>query len=225
MRLYLIRHGQSTHNVGLDAENLDPPLTELGQRQAILAAEAVAAEVHTAVALYASPQRRALQTAAPLQKALGLPARILPDLCESGGLYQDAGMSRDAILAEWPGVLPDPGITEAGWWPPGETEADEAVVYARAERVIRYLRACHEGNQETLLVVTHGRFCGVFISTLLGLGRAGYTRFTMENCALTRIDFDPYHRVAAYPPPAPTETAIRLRYHNRIGHLPSELVT
>jgi broad specificity phosphatase PhoE len=225
MRIFLVRHGQSTHNINQDADNPDPPLTALGEQQAELAARAVAEEVRAPVALYASPQRRALQTAAPLQRALGLPVRVLPDLCESGGLYQHTGMSRDDILREWPATLPDPSITEHGWWTPGETEAQEQTVYARAARVTAHLRTLHEGPQETIVVVTHGRFCGMFISTLLGLGPTGYTRFTMENCALTRIDFDTYHKVAAYPPPVPLETAVRLRYHNRISHLPPELVT
>ena len=41
MDMYLIRHGQSTSNRG-DENNIDfPPLTDLGQKQAGLAAEAI----------------------------------------------------------------------------------------------------------------------------------------------------------------------------------------
>ena len=227
LRIYLVRHGQSTHNADDDVpHNPDPPLTPLGCEQARLAAAAVRAEVSNAVALYVSPQRRALETAAPLQSALGLPARVLPDLCESGGLFEHGGMSRADILCEWPGVDVDAAIQERGWWPAGEAEAEEATVYARASRVLARLREAHAARRETIVVVTHGRFCGVFISTMLGMAPAGFTRFPMENCALSRIDFVPYVDVAPYPlPPGAGPVAVRLHYHNRIDHIPPEQVT
>lgn len=225
MKLYLVRHGQSTHNANADHDNPDPPLTPLGCEQAALAAEAMRSLAPEAVALYASPQRRALQTATPLHNALKLPVRVVPELCESGGLYQHAGMTHSEILREWPHAQPDSHIGEQGWWQAGETEAEEATVYARAARAIALLRVAHEGAQEAVVVVTHGRFCGVFISTLLGLGPAGYTRFPMDNAGITRLDFTPFHKVSAYPPPTPTELALRLRYHNRTDHLPEEAIT
>lgn len=225
MKLYLVRHGQSTHNANADHDNPDPPLTPLGCEQAALAAEAVRALAPEAVALYASPQRRALQTAAPLHEALGLTVRVVPELCESGGLYQHAGLTRSEILREWPHTQPDSRIGEQGWWQAGETEAEEQRVYARAAQAIALLRAAHEGEQETVVVVTHGRFCGVFISTLLRLGPAGYTRFPMDNCGISLLDFVSFHKVGAYPAPTPTETAVRLRFHNRTDHLPQGKIT
>lgn len=227
MRIYLVRHGQSTHNANDDVpHNPDPPLTALGREQARLAAAAVRAEARDAAALYVSPQRRALETAAPLHQALDLPARVLPELCESGGLYEHGGMSRSDILREWPGVDVDAAIQERGWWRPGDQEAEEATVYARALRALARLRESHAARRETIVVVTHGRFCGVFISTMLGMPPAGYTRFPMENCAVTRIDFEVYADVAPYPlPPGASPVAVRLHYHNRIDHIPPEKVT
>lgn len=227
MRLYLVRHGQSTHNANDDVpHNPDPPLTALGAMQAEMASRAAASEAAGATALYASPMRRALETAAPLQRTLGLPVRVHPDLCESGGLYEHSGMSRTAILREWPIALPSAAISEGGWWPAGEDEAREATVFARAGRVLAMLRAEHAAQQDTIVVVTHGRFCGVLVSALLGMAPGGYTRFPMENCAISRIDFDDYAEVAPYPrPPEAGPVAVRLRYHNRIDHLPADMVT
>ena len=160
----------------------------------------------------------------------GLAARIVPDLCESGGLYEHGGMGRREMLAEWPGVVPDAAIGEAGWWPAGEAETAEATVYARAQRAVGRLLGEHLAANQTVIVVTHGRFCGVFISAMLGLGPAGYTRFPMENCALSRVDFQAFADVAAYPPPDPAHapdeiTAVRLRFHNRTEHIPADRVT
>lgn len=61
MELYLIRHGEPD----VTLEDLsDPPLTELGHRQAAATAELLASTAFDAI--YASPQQRAQQTAQPL---------------------------------------------------------------------------------------------------------------------------------------------------------------
>src|SRR5205823_8449306 len=87
MKIYVVRHGQSTHNANQDIpHNPDPPLTVLGREQAQMTANALWEARLGAVALYASPQRRALETAFALQQALQLAPHILPDLCEAGGL-------------------------------------------------------------------------------------------------------------------------------------------
>lgn len=61
MELYIIRHGEP--DVTLD-DLSDPPLTELGHRQAAATADLLASTHFDAV--YVSPQQRAQQTAQPL---------------------------------------------------------------------------------------------------------------------------------------------------------------
>lgn len=70
-RLYLIRHGQSAGNAeGRFGGHGPTPLSDLGQRQAELTAKLLAKEgVH---AIYSSDLARAVQTAEPLAKRLGL---------------------------------------------------------------------------------------------------------------------------------------------------------
>ena len=64
-RLYLIRHGQSAGNAeGRFGGHGPTPLSELGQRQAELTAEALAKESIPAV--YSSDLYRVVQTAEPL---------------------------------------------------------------------------------------------------------------------------------------------------------------
>lgn len=79
MEIVLIRHGQPEWvKDDLNVEN--PPLTELGRRQAERMAEALAGEHFDEV--YASPLLRARQTAAPLFAALGRSEQIAPWLEE-----------------------------------------------------------------------------------------------------------------------------------------------
>ncbi len=70
-RLYLIRHGQSAGNAeGRFGGHGPTPLSDLGQRQAELTAKLLAKEgIH---AIYSSDLARAVQTAEPLAKRLGL---------------------------------------------------------------------------------------------------------------------------------------------------------
>ena len=75
----LVRHGQPEW-VRDGFNVVDPPLTERGQRQASLMAEALAAEPFDEVLV--SPLLRARQTAAPLYRALGIPEAVDPWLEE-----------------------------------------------------------------------------------------------------------------------------------------------
>src|ERR1044071_6058944 len=124
MELYIIRHGQSTNNVSMiyDAKDreADPPLTDLGQKQAAKVADYLAnaedfdhwferntedRENKRGFApprLYCSPMLRTLQTSQPIAKALNLNPEVWPDLHEHGGLHLDTGDER--------GILGFPGL-------------------------------------------------------------------------------------------------------------------
>lgn len=82
MKLILLRHGQTPSNVAglLDTAPPGPGLTDLGQRQAIAAAEVLATEEIDAV--FASNQLRAQQTASPLATHRDLEIGVLPGLRE-----------------------------------------------------------------------------------------------------------------------------------------------
>ena len=78
---YYLRHGETESNAaGTIAGSLDVELTALGREQARLAAKALAGAPITAI--YASPLRRARETAQPIAEALGLPVTILEEIAE-----------------------------------------------------------------------------------------------------------------------------------------------
>ena len=76
-KLFLIRHGQSAGNAeGRFGGHGPTPLSELGQKQAQITANALAKEHITAI--YSSDLQRAVQTAQPLADLLGLKVSETP---------------------------------------------------------------------------------------------------------------------------------------------------
>lgn len=80
MDLYIIRHGESQGNIGLDIE--DPKLTELGEKQAELLALRLRNIKFDAI--LSSPLTRAIQTATPLSELQNTPITIIHTLHEVG---------------------------------------------------------------------------------------------------------------------------------------------
>ena len=105
-------------------------------------------------------------------------------------------MCRDEILQEWSGVTLDERITASGWWTGGTSEDEEAVFYQRAVQAVSLLRTRHGRQEDTLIVVTHGRFGSALLSVLLEQSPVGYSRYPFDNCGISRIDFDVHEQVA-----------------------------
>jgi 2,3-bisphosphoglycerate-dependent phosphoglycerate mutase len=78
---YYLRHGETESNAaGTIAGSLDVELTALGREQARIAARAL--ERAPITGIYASPLRRARETAQPIAEALGLTVTILDEIAE-----------------------------------------------------------------------------------------------------------------------------------------------
>ena len=119
----LIRHAQSANNA-LPAEQrvCDPPLTELGERQAELLADHLASR--RVDFLYCSGFLRSLQTAAPLALRIGLRPYVHSLLFEFKGCYSghlegqlrpESGLGRGQINERFGPWEIDPDISEHGW--------------------------------------------------------------------------------------------------------------
>ena len=76
MELILIRHGLPLRIQREDGAPADPPLSEIGQRQAVAVGAWLAQEKIDFI--YASPLRRAYETATPLAQTLGLEVEVEP---------------------------------------------------------------------------------------------------------------------------------------------------
>jgi broad specificity phosphatase PhoE len=140
-RILLVRHGQSEWNAdGRWQGQADPPLSELGEQQAVAAARAVG----VVDAIYSSDLERASRTAALIGAQLGTDVLLDPRLRERhAGPWQ--GLTRAEIAEGWPGFL------ESGERPDGY-EADPSVI----ARVMASLDAIADAHDGDVLVITHG---------------------------------------------------------------------
>jgi probable phosphoglycerate mutase len=93
MEIVLVRHGEPDWEPGGLAVD-DPELTDFGREQAERAARALSAEAFDV--LYASPLRRARETAQPIARALGLEPVVVSWLRELG-LPPMAGMTAEEV--------------------------------------------------------------------------------------------------------------------------------
>ncbi len=157
--MILLRHGQSEFNLHFSATRrdpgiVDPKLTPLGHAQAEAAAEALAGRDIRRVVV--SPYTRALQTATPVARRLGLPLTVTPTVRERYAFSCDVGTPASRLAAEWPGCA-FPALDEV-WWPAAE-EPEEAIV-ARAA-LFRAEMAALDDCAHTL-VVSHWGFILAF---------------------------------------------------------------
>ena len=145
--ILLLRHGQSEWNALQRWQGTaDPPLNELGRRQAHFVASVLAGQGHVFAGVWASGLARAAETAAIIAGVLAAgPVQIESRLREAD-VGEWEGMTSGEIAAAWPGYL------EAQRRPPG-FEPFEAVV----GRVVPALHDIAHGGAPDLarLVVAH----------------------------------------------------------------------
>jgi broad specificity phosphatase PhoE len=238
MELFIVRHAQSHNNALADQRDrvIDPPLTEIGLRQAeLVARHLVAGTDHEGVPiegqgpdriagmgiekLYCSAMLRALQTARAIGRALNLQPHVWVDVHEEGGMWLDegegrgirggTGLTRTEIARQFPECVLPEEITEQGWWRYGQEERGPFL--ARASRVAAKLRA-DAARDVTVAIVTHGGFGAYLLRELVGAPHTANVFFHHDNTGITRVRFRLDGRVS-------------IRYQNRVDHLPPDLVT
>lgn len=246
MQLYLVRHAQSHNNANIDHPSryqADPPLTELGHRQAKKLADYLVSTIEGDQAsdtlawryntidglmfrfdhIICSPMYRTLQTAKPLMDAFRLPAEVWIDIHERGGVYYynqgemhgHPGMSRTAIQREFPDVELPTRITHNGWWR-GKRESREAS-RLRAVEVEKQLRvkASGEWHDKRIVMVSHGGFIDMLVKVLL----MGISPDIDEANAYFFYNSS-ISRIDFWP-----NGKLGVRYMNRIDHLPPAMVS
>jgi len=150
-RLLLLRHGQSVWN----AENrwqgtADPPLSALGERQALRAAAWLADTMPTFGGVAASDLQRSRRTAEIVAEALGLGAVELDAALRERNVGQWSGHTTDEITKRWPGELQ--AWREGRLARPPGGEDDESLL----ARFLPALGRLCDGDVDSILVVTHG---------------------------------------------------------------------
>jgi len=188
-RIILVRHGQTAWNVGAPpAEGerfrgrVDLPLNERGRAQALALAERLADE--SIAAIYASPLQRAIETAEPTARRLGLTVQPLEGIIDINyGDWQEDSHSEVARLyptlyRQW---LQEPHLVR----PPGGESLEE--VRNRAMAALYQVTGCHQ--DQTILVAAHQVVNKVLVCTMLGLDNSHFWRIRQDNGCLNIFDY------------------------------------
>jgi broad specificity phosphatase PhoE len=178
VRLHLVRHGQSTWNTEgrVQGQAPDVPLTPAGRLQA----EAAARRLRGCAArrLYSSDLLRALQTAAPIARALGVTTVPEPALREQS-LGSLEGRLASGLTAQ---VVPSGEHITSVRWGGGESIAD---VHRRVSVFLRGLLASPDAGG--IVLVTHAETIRVAIACLRGLGPHQVRWFDLPNGSVTTV--------------------------------------
>ena len=186
-RLLVVRHG---HVEGISPERFrgrrDVDLSDLGVRQAQATAQSIAARWQP-VAIYTSPLRRCLQTAAAICRACGgLEATVLDDLNDVH--YGDwEWHTHEEVRARWPELFEcwfaAPQLVR---FPRGESFQD---LLARMANVLRWVRERHAG--ETVVVVGHSVANRALLLQTLDQPLSAYWRLAQDACSVSDIELLP----------------------------------
>jgi len=249
MELYFIRHGQSENNalygeVDYDMGNRrsDPKLTDLGQRQAQLAADFFLRAAQSAPCmrtgwqnraeyglthLYCSLMERAAQTGTIFARTLNVPLFGVPDLHEVGGIYYDEiidgvssiriehGFTPAYLQESYPLLNLLEPIPAEGWWKGGREE--RAARVPRALRMLDLLFARHGNTENRVGVITHGGFFTCFFRAIFGLD--------LDEPNQHLLPYQIELNNCAITRFSIQEARYLLVYHNRTDFLPDDLVT
>ena len=200
LRLILVRHGRTAWNVQGRVQG-GGGLDEVGKAQAAALAGRLAGEPLAAV--YASPTRRALQTAKPVADALGLPVRRRSSLRDL-----DYGRFAGAFVADV--EREDPGLLER-WRNAPETvtfDGGENLAALR-ERMGRFIRQTARAHPDgAALAATHDSPVRMAVSIARGLPDAVHREEDIKT---------PYASVTVLE--VEREGAMRVALHKDVAHL------
>lgn len=179
-RLYLLRHGQTEFNVKkLVQGRCDSPLTDLGRKQAGMAAAWLKSHDVVPDKVVSSPLGRAMDTASLVAtELLGPDAAVEP--CE-GIIERSYGTFEEGPHDALPTDVWDPGEDLVPFGGEGSHALQERMVSTLA-----YLMSAED--VETLLAVSHGSASRQFIKVAAPEGFEPPAK--LPNCAIMIFDFD-----------------------------------
>ena len=158
MEIVLVRHGLPLR-VELETGIADPELAAEGHEQA--AKMAAYLGVEDVEAVYVSPLRRAIETARPLCKVLGLEAVV------SEGVAEFDRNSREYVPVEELRATNDPRWEKLlrGEW--DGVDEDPSIFKARVVETVEDMIARHPGGR--VVVVCHGGVINQYLAHVLGI--------------------------------------------------------
>jgi probable phosphoglycerate mutase len=184
LTLHLVRHGDTAQSAeGYFAGDIDPPLTERGQKQA-LALGRLAPSLKLAQ-VYVSPKLRTRQTAEPIVAATQAPLVVEEGLREIAyGTWE--GRKESDIRATEPDAYNAWSLDPALVSPPGGESA--FAIAARALPVL--VRARRDHPTGNVLFVSHKATIRVIVCALLGIPLGRFRdRVSCPTASVTTFEF------------------------------------
>ena len=187
--LILIRHGVTDWNRAHRFQgHIDIPLNDEGRRQAAAVARRFAAspDRERIAAIHVSDLSRAVQTAAPIAEALGLPLQRDPSLRErhyggfEGRTHEELERDEPDAWRRWRARDPD-------FVPPGGGESLRGF-HTRVEGALRALARRHPSR--IVIAVAHGGVLDCAYRIAAGLPMQAPRGHSLLNASLNRISFD-----------------------------------
>ena len=182
--LFLIRHGATAANelrpYVLQGQSVNGSLSQTGRQQAVQVGRFLGR--FTLNHVYASPLRRAIETAQVIADHHSVPVRPVDDIIEVNvGEWEQ--MDWESIMREYPEdyrkFIDDPA---KHGYRGGESYTD---VLQRAEPLIRGLLQQHQG--ETIAIVAHNVVNRVYLASLMGLELGKARDLRQENACINVI--------------------------------------
>jgi broad specificity phosphatase PhoE len=194
MRVYFVRHGESHGNAGTNSGETDrDQLTDSGWEQAQQLGKRLAGITFSRI--YASPMRRAQETAAAIAEHVDAPTVCDTDIHE---LIWFTGGDRKLSRAEAVQLYFDHWETMAGLPLDKRIEDTESFSEIR-DRALRFLaRAEQHQDDKPILVVSHGGFLRFILGWSLMRGQFGPAQLRdlllhakTTNTGISEFDFSP----------------------------------
>lgn len=182
MNLYLVRHGESVFNAeGRIQGHADIPLSELGRRQGTAAAEVLAGL--SLDALFASPLRRAYETAEIIAARVNLPIETDDRLKEI-----NVGIFQGQLRAELDDLFPE----EMARWTSEDLDYSLPRGESRRQLIARG-RAAFESivavGHQNIGIVSHGRILMATVKELLGRPQRE-PPYALQNGSITTLSYN-----------------------------------
>ncbi len=181
-RLLLIRHAETEANAtGRTQGRLDLPLTARGAAQAAAVAESIAA--HAPVAVFASPARRAVETAEAIAMRCGVGVRLDERLLEMDHGDLD-GLTGEELRAAAPELLERWRVDPSEVRMPGGETLQEA-----QRRMLAAAEAIAAGYQgQTVAVVSHNLALHALLCRAMAVPLAAMRAFRTDLASTSLVE-------------------------------------
>ena len=178
MKIYLIRHGQTTGDVeDRYGGDYDDHLTEYGQQQAkILAKKLTSKGIEV---IFTSPRIRARETSEILKDALGCEVKTMDDIRERNAYGDLTGMIKAEAKEKYP-----EDVEKFKDYHNAVIGAEEYVPFK--VRIINAFSEIINSNFKTVAIVSHGGPIRCLAREYLGLGELKY----LGDCAIIGLSYD-----------------------------------